>query len=187
MKNTKFTDNQIRAIYNLYIYGFREYEISDMFLGKKIHNIIKMKIDKILDSILNYTEDEDLYYSNHICNDINMEAILQDTNTCEKIIDSLKELQEKIKQDVNGTIVEVFVDNVENVIKIINNIEKVQYEYDILTRGTDKTSSEEIKKILSSATYTAKPKEEVAKQIKVEPIITKEQWQDVNEAIKNKN
>lgn len=187
MKNNKFTDDQIRAIYNLYIYGFRDYEISDMILGKSICDIVKIKIEKILDSILDYTEDEDLYYSNHICNDINIEVILQDSTTCEKIIESLKELQGRIKQDVNSTMSEVFVDNVEQVIKIINNIKKIQQEYDILKQGIDKTSIKEIKELLSGATYTATLKEEVAKQIKVEPIITKEQWKEANTVIKNKN
>lgn len=185
MKNNKFTDDQVIAIYNLYIYGFSTNEITDMSNGKNIYDVINTKVEKILDSILDYTED--LYYSNHICSNINIEAILQDADTCKKIIDSLKELQERIKQDINSTMSEVFVDNVEQVIKIINNIKKIQQEYDILKQGIDKTSIKEIKELLSGATYTATLKEEVAKQIKVEPIITKEQWQEANAVIKNKN
>lgn len=187
MKNTKFTEEQIRAIYKLYIYGFSAYEISDMILGKRIYDIIKIKIDTILESILKYTEDKELYYSDHICNSINMDTILQDTTNCQKIIDSLKELQERIKQDVNSTMSEVFVDNIEQIIKIINNIEKVQHEYDILTQRIGETNYEEIRKVLSDTTYTTIIKDEVAKQIKVEPIITKEQWQKANLIIKNKN
>lgn len=186
MKNNKFTDDQVIAIYNLYIYGFSTNEITDMSNGKNIYDVINTKVEKILDSILDYTED--LYYSNHICSNINIEAILQDADTCKKIIDSLKELQERIKQDRNSTMSEVFIDDIKNVIKIIDNIEKVQYEYSMLTQGvTYKNRMEEIKKILSHATYIATPKEEVAKQIKVEPIITKEQWQEANAVIKNKN
>lgn len=188
MKNIKFTDNQIKAIYNLYIYGFREDEISDMINGMRIYDIINTKTEKILDSILDYTEDENLYYSNHICNHVNMEAILQDSDNCKKIIDSLKELQENVKQDIDSTMSEVFVEKIDEIIKIINNIEKIQYEYNTLTQelagGTNNTKTKEI---LRSATYTATLKEDAIKQIKVEPIITKEQWKELEEAVKEKN
>ena len=48
MKNAKFTEEQIRAIYKLYIYGFSADEISDMIFEKGIYDIIKIKIDRIL-------------------------------------------------------------------------------------------------------------------------------------------
>lgn len=62
MKNAKFTEEQIRAIYKLYIYGFSADEISDMIFEKGIYDIIKIKIDRILESISVYTENN----SNHI-------------------------------------------------------------------------------------------------------------------------
>ena len=183
MKNAKFTEEQIRAIYKLYIYGFSADEISDMIFEKGIYDIIKIKIDRILESISVCTENN----SNHIFNVINIDTILQDITNFQKIIDSLKKLQERIKQNVNSTMSEVLVDNIEQIIKIINNIEKVQCEYDILTQRIDETNYEEVKKVLSDTIYTTTIRDEVAKQIKAEPIITKEQWQKVNAIIKNKN
>ena len=186
MQDIKFTDNEIKAIYNLYIYGFEENEIASMANGKKIYDIINMKIEKMLDSILKYTKDS--YYSNHICSDINMETILQGANACEKIIDSLKELQKKVKQDIDSTMPEVLIDNIENVIKIINNIEKVQQEYNILKqKAICEINNTKIEEVLSRVTYIATLKEDRMKKVKVEPIITKEQWQEVEKTVRSNN
>lgn len=186
MQDIKFTDNEIKAIYNLYIYGFEENEIASMANGKKIYDIINMKIEKMLDSILEYTKDS--YYSNHICSDINMETILQGANACEKIIDSLKELQKKVKQDIDSTMSEVLIDNIENVIKIINNIEKVQQEYNILKqKAICEINNTKIEEVLSRVTYIATLKEDRMKKVKVEPIITKEQWQEVEKTVRSNN
>lgn len=72
MKNAKFTEEQIRAIYKLYIYGFSADEISDMIFEKGIYDIIKIKIDRILESISVYTENN----SNHIFNEISIDTSL---------------------------------------------------------------------------------------------------------------
>ena len=73
--NTILTKNQIKAVFNLYNYGFLVEEITDMANGKKLFDVINTKIDILLERILDYIND--LYYKNQFCLNVDVEKELK--------------------------------------------------------------------------------------------------------------
>ena len=82
--NTILTKNQIKAVFNLYNYGFLVEEITDMANGKKLFDVINTKIDILLERILDYIND--LYYKNQFCLNVDVEKELKNGTVDKNII-----------------------------------------------------------------------------------------------------
>lgn len=170
-----FTNNQIKAIFILYDYGFYDKEISAMIRGKNLYNTIDIKIKRVLEKIREYSEDS--YYINHICNKVNIEETLKDENKCKTLIDSLEELQEKVKENLD---VGFLADDIKNIINIIKNIEKIQEGYNLLVGDIKKKP----KKCNDIVMYIGKLKENELEPIVTESIIPEEQWKELQKRVK---
>ena len=194
--NTILTNNQIKAVFNLYNYGFLVEEITDMANGKKLFDVINTKIDILLERILDYIND--LYYKNQFCLNVDVEKELKNGTVDKNIIIPLIKLQQKIIKDFDIPENEIFERKIEVVIDIINNIEKVQNEYSELINGKNseiKVGKNQIFNTINytmlkkNAMYTGKRKPIVTKKpwkkVKREPIITKKQWKQVKKLENN--
>lgn len=180
--NTILTKNQIKAVFNLYNYGFLVEEITDMVNGKKLFDVINTKIDILLERILDYIND--LYYKNQFCLNVDVEKELKNGTVDKNIIIPLIKLQQKVIKDFDIPENEIFERKIEVVIDIINNIEKVQNEYSELINGKNSEIKVGKNQIFNTINYTMF-KKDVMYTGKSKPIITKEQWKQVNEKLKH--
>ena len=180
--NTILTNNQIKAVFNLYNYGFLVEEITDMANGKNLFDVINTKIDILLERILDYIND--LYYKNQFCLNVDVEKELKNGTVDKNIIIPLIKLQQKIIKDFDIPENEIFERKIEVVIDIINNIEKVQNEYSELINGKNSEIKVGKNQIFNTINYTMF-KKDVMYTVKSKPIITKEQWKQVNEKLKH--
>lgn len=194
--NTILTNNQIKAVFNLYNYGFLVEEITDMANGKKLFDVINTKIDILLERILDYIND--LYYKNQFCLNVDVEKELKNGTVDKNIIIPLIKLQQKVIKDFDIPENEIFERKIEVVIDIINNIEKVQNEYSELINGKNSEIKVGKNQIFNTINYTMLKKdvmytvkrkpiitEKQWKQVKREPIITKKQWKQVKKLESN--
>lgn len=175
----KFTNNQIRAIYILYGYGFNENEILSMLKGKNIYETIETKVNKTLGKITEYLGEA---YINHISYNVSIEEVVREQSQRKQIIDSLIKLKEDVEENSDT---DFLIHDIEEIVNILNNIDNVQEAYNLLVVDIFQESKNK-KRLDHLTTYIGKSKENKLKLMVSKEIITKEQWRRVQEVVQSK-
>lgn len=187
MKVQRFNDNEIKEIFNLYVYGFSKLEILAIFYGQNVDLIIETKIKSVIQEAQEYKKNIGIEFENI---DISKELLLK-----EKIIECLKSLKQEIDRNISETNKDWLKSDIDIIINIIYNLEQIKEDIKKNIRiqndeHKDNKLKDEISNIDSilrnsvSTDISDKIKTKI-EQIRHEPIITEEEWERIQNKLKN--
>ena len=154
-----FNNKEIKAIFDLRVYGLSINEIRNVFLGKTIYEIIQERVIILVESVQEHNENLGVELEN-----IDIVKLLEDPEKRKELIDKLDYIKEKVNQDEK--------DRIDNIVLLINNVDKIQNDCikNIIVR--DKIE-------INNSVMIGKIKEEspciISKEFK--NIISEEEWE----------
>lgn len=192
IKKIAYSKEGIKAIYELYSKGFNIDEIYCIFTGEKsAYNIIKDNIEILIETIIDELGENSKkanYYQNCICYNCNIEDCVKEDNLKLKILDSIDDIKDKVKTDIqNESFNEFITSKVDEISKKLNYINEVQIIAGKIRNITEENTDEALKKYIKHFIYTGKMNSINNNQMTVhKSIIDKKQWQIMNQIINNK-
>ena len=192
IKEIAHSKEGIKAIYELYSKGFNIDEIYYIFTGEKsAYNIIKDNIEILIETIIDELGENSKkanYYQNCMCYNCNIEDCVNEDNLKLKILDSLDDIKDNVKIDIQSESFNEFIaSKIDEISKKMSYINEVQIIAEKIRNITEENTDEELKKYIKHFIYTGKMNSINNNKITVhKSIIDKKQWEIMNQIINKK-
>lgn len=192
VKEIAYSKEGVNAIYELYSKGFNIDEIYNIFTGEKsAYNIIKDNIEILIETIideLGKNSKKANYYQNCMCYNCDIEDCVNEDNPKLKILDSLDDIKDKVKTDIQNESFNEFISNkIDEISKKLSNINEAQIITEKIKNITEENTDEKLKKYIKHFIYIGKMNSINNNQMTIhKSIIDKEQWEIINKIINNK-